>query len=224
METRTAPQWIRDREKSYRRARWMWVCATALGWLGWAGWWTYFMLRPPNTALWNVVAGLCLVGWVALDHLKLEEHATRYRAAADALNSPIARYEVSQDLSESMLGGADRRAREALHTERIRTAPAWIRDKRRGYRLRILGWFAPAPAAWAAVSMGWRWVRPWQILSAGLVLLIGAVFKTRKLRTAAGRLSEAIGRYEFESAATESDLDEAGRRASEVLQSGQKTA
>jgi len=31
METRTAQQWIRDREKSYRGRHWRWACATAFG-------------------------------------------------------------------------------------------------------------------------------------------------------------------------------------------------
>jgi hypothetical protein len=61
--------------------------------------------------------------------------------------------------------------------------------------------------------------RPWHavFVVAFVLFFAGAEFGTHRLRKAGDVLGEAIGRYEFESAATESDLDEAGRRASEVL-------
>jgi hypothetical protein len=43
------------------------------------------------------------------------------------------------------------------------------------------------------------------------------MYGARKLRKARDILGEAIERYEFESAATESDLGEADQQASEVL-------
>jgi hypothetical protein len=157
---------------------------------------------------------------MALDLLKLEERVKRYGNAAEAVSAAIVRYETSSDLPEAALAEADRRAREAVRVERIRTAPDWIRRQRRHYRLRILGWVSPALLALLlqipAAHWHWRWVRPWQVLSVGLVLLTGAMFKTRKLRQASHILGEAIERYEYESAATQSDLDEAGRWASEV--------
>jgi len=178
------------------------------------------MLQPPDTAPWIGGAVLCLVGWVALDHGKLEERARRYRNAAYALYGAIVRYEVSSDLPESTLVEAERRAREKARVERIRTAPAWIRSERRRYWLRILGWVSPAALVLAleipAANSWWRWLRPWHVLAASLVLLAGGWFQARKLGQASGILGEAMERYEYESAATERELEEAGRWASET--------
>jgi hypothetical protein len=195
------------------------MCAAWAGWLGLAGWWTYFLRQPANTAAWNVLAGSCLVGWVALDHLKLDERAQRYGKAAKALDLAIVRYEASSDRPMSTLTEAAEQARDTAHAERIRAAPAWIRDQRRRYRLRFLGWVSPAALALALqiADAHWQCARPWQVFSVGLVLLAGAMFKTRKLREASHTLGEAIERYQFESAATESDLEQAGKLATDLL-------
>jgi hypothetical protein len=193
----------------------MWVCATALLWLGCLGTWVVYWLGPKEAL------GVCLVCSAALVHFKLEKRARRYGAAANALNAAIAGYEASPDLTESALSEADRRAREMLRVERVRTAPAWICGKRRSYSVRIRRWIGPALLAWALLTtvgyLEWRWLRPWQDTAAGVLLFAGAMYGARKLRKARDILGEAIERYEFESAATESDLGEADRQASEVL-------
>jgi hypothetical protein len=55
------------------------------------------------------------------------------------------------------------------------------------------------------------------VLAVFIGSLVGAMFGTLKLMKAREILGEAMARYEFESAATQSVLDEAGQRASEVL-------
>jgi hypothetical protein len=90
--------------------------------------------------------------------------------------------------------------------------------------LKILAWISPAMFAVtlsaAAARLRWPWVLPWHaaaFLAAFVAFLVGAMIGTRKLMKARDILGEAMARYEFESAATESVLDEAGQRASEVL-------
>ncbi len=188
-----------------------------------AAWLASFWIA--HTTLWNSLGYVFFAAWIALGFLKPEKRAQRYEIAFFALKAAIARFEGDPDVPDSVLGEADRRAYEALHVKRIRTAPAWIRSKRRGYRLRILRWLSPAllPVVLPAVALllGWRWLlRPWHavfVVAAFILLFVGATYGTRKLVGARGILSEAIERYEYESAAAESDLEEADRRASEVL-------
>jgi hypothetical protein len=162
---------------------------------------------------------------MVLQFLTPEKRAQRYETAYLALKAAIARYEAEPDLPDSALSEAGQRAREALRAERIRSAPEWIRRKRLRCRLKALGWVSPAMLAltWqlAAALIEWRWVRPWHaapLVAVFVLLLAGGIFMARKLKKAAGILSQAIERYEFESAATESELQEADQRASEALE------
>jgi hypothetical protein len=134
------------------------------------------------------------------DRRKSYERAERCEKAADIVDLAMARYEVGADLPGGMLGEAGRRARETLRVEQIGTAPARIRSELPGYRLRVLEWCSPA------------------FVPLPFPLAAGTKFKARKPIAASRTLSEAIGRYGFESAATESDLQEAERRASEALE------
>jgi hypothetical protein len=221
METGTAPRWIRKMEKRCHRARWMWVCVSVLGWLGWLG--SMLSRQMPDTAWGNVLRVACLAAFVALLVLAPGKRARRCEMAARTLNTAIVRYEASPARPESVLAEAGQRAREILRLERIRTAPAWIGDQRRSYRLRILGWISPALLALAfaaaAVVLRWQWVQPWHgavLLAVFILYSVGSLFGTRKLMKARDILGQAMERYEYESAAVESDLDEAGQRASEV--------
>jgi len=220
METRTAPQWIRDREKSYERKRKLWMGLTAIMLLVYLG--LAFSGFPRYSAWRQFAAPVWLAGVLVL---WLNEPVTRYGAAANFLNAAIVRYEVSADRPESTLVDADRRAREMVRAERIRTAPEWIREKRRRYRTGILAWFSPVALAYVLIAAAdlsrWRWHRlsPAIMALAAFVLLwlgIAMVRKWKPMR-ALRILSNAIGRYEYESAATESDLQEADQRASEAL-------
>jgi hypothetical protein len=179
----------------------------------------------PKGTPWLVVGYVCFCAYLVLEFLKIERRVQRYGRAVKALNAAIAQYEGSPEVGESILGEADRLARETLHVERIRTAPAGIRSKRRRCTLGILAWLIPVPLAGAlpimALSWRWRWLlRPWGfpfVLAVFIGSLVGAMFGTLKLMKAREILGEAMARYEFESAATQSVLDEAGQRASEVL-------
>jgi hypothetical protein len=223
METRTAPQWIRDKEKRYRRAGRMWGGGGCLGLLAEGG--VLAFLWISRASPWAYLSLAFYAGLAALGFLRPEKRAERYETASLALKAAIARYEAEPDLPESALSEADQRAHEALRVERIRSAPDWIRSRRRRYRLRILGWVSPAMLALilplAAVLFEWRRMRTWHVapLAAVFILLLaGGMFKASKLSKAAGALSEAIERYEYESAATESALQEADQRASEALE------
>ena len=162
MEPRPAPQWIREAERRYRRARvaWAWVSVAAMVALGWMG--LAFSGALSHASWQRSLALLCVIVLVSW---RPDVRARRYGAAARLLSAAITEYQASPLLAESTLAEADRRAREALHVERIRDAPGWIRDKRRHYRLRILGWLSPAllaPAfAMAAPFLRWPWLRPW---------------------------------------------------------------
>jgi len=223
METRTAPRWIRDLEKRYERMRWMWMGATTLVWLAFIGWCVSVWITPTGVLEWGL-AGVCWVAWPALSWLKPEERAQRYRTAASILAGPIARYEEDSDCSESALREAAQRARESLRIERIRSAPEWIRRKRRGYRLRVLAWllsaFLLAAALFGASALfKWRMAGPWPMLIVVLLLFAVSVFKTRGLVEACQILRGAIERYEFETAAgDEGALIEADRTVSALLE------
>ena len=199
----------------------MWRCVTVLGWLGWAG--SMLIRLMPDGLWWDVLKVACPTAFLALLILAPGKRAKRREIAARTLNVAIVRYEASPDRPESVLVQAGQRANEMLRVERIRTAPAWIRNQRRRYRLSILGWICPALVApalpAAAVILQWRWVEPWHgavFVAVFILYSVGALLGTRKLMKARDMLSEAMERYEFESAATESDLEEAGKRATEV--------
>jgi hypothetical protein len=169
VEPRTAPQWIREAERRYQWAHRMWVCVTAAALLGWTG--RAFIEVSPHTSWGRALAVVCVVVFVVW---RPDERATRSGAAANAVNAAIARYEVS----------ANRRARETARVERIRTAPAPIRDKRRHYRLGMLGWYSPlllaVALAQAAIVLRWSWVRPWHASAVLLPLLVGCLLGARK--------------------------------------------
>jgi hypothetical protein len=163
-------------------------------------------------------------GWDRLEISETREARAALRNRLFALNAAIARYEGNPDLPDSVLSEADQRAYEALHVKRIRTAPAWILCGRRRCRLRVFGWSSPSQL-WAAFLVAflifrWRWI-PFDhflvLLALACILQLSAESKTRGLIKARNILGEAIERYEYESAATESDLEEADRRASAVL-------
>ncbi|MGA2275793.1 MAG: hypothetical protein ABSH00_19770 [Bryobacteraceae bacterium] len=222
METRTAPTWIRDKERRYRRTRWMWICASGLGWLGFFGALSLAFLHTPAGALKYVLYCLCLAAWVGLDLLKPASRASRFETAACGLAGAIVRYEVDPELPESVLSEAAQRAQESLHIKRVRIAPAWIRRNKLRYRLTALAWASPVILTLAFFGVSaifrWRWVRPWQVLVVLAVLFVGAALKTRRLVQARQILDEAIERYEFESAADdEGALAEADQRASATL-------
>jgi hypothetical protein len=216
MEPRTAPQWIREAETRYQRAHRMWVGATA----------------APLVALLGLAFGGALLhaAWlrdlapwcaVALIVWRPDYRARRYGDAANAVNVAIVRYDVSADRPESTLAAADRRAQETARVQRIRTAPGWIREKRRSYLLRILRWISPVLLALAlapaAAALHWPWAQSWGMAEVYLLLLAAVLAGRSKLLEAHAILGRAIERYEYESAATEGVLDEADRRASGVL-------
>jgi hypothetical protein len=106
-----------------------------------------------------------------------------------------------------------------LRLKRIRTAPAWIRGRRRRYRLRIL-LRGPAALVWALLmaAAGWNWPSHRLLAAvAAAAVIVGTGVWALGPAKASRVLSEAIERYEFESASTESELDEAGQRAFEIL-------
>ena len=222
METQTAPQWIRDTEKRYECARRLWICVAALSWLCLFGW-TFVICFTPRGALQDVLYGLCLASYFGLQYLKPEVRADRYGIAARALNVAVARYEVSPDRPDSTLSETYRRAYESLHIKRIRTAPPWIRDKRRRYTLRQLRWMSLPLLPWmfplVASLWRWRWVHWQNVLFAAVfgLLLAMAILGGRKIVAARKILTEAIDRYEFLSAENEGALVEADRQASEAL-------
>ena len=226
METRTAPQWIRDPERRYKRLGRLWMCVAALVWLGFIGWGPFLSLSSfctPHCTLLNVLAGLCLAGWFVLEYFEPGKRAVRYGAAANALDAAITRYEVAPDRPDSTLSEADQRASEGLRIKPIRTAPAWIRDKRRGYTLRQLGWtslpFLAVTFPLAASLWRWRWT-PWQNVFFAAVfslLLATAVLGSRRIAAARKILTEAIEGYECVSAENEGVLVETDHKASEVL-------
>ncbi len=216
MEKRTAPQWVLDAQKFYARKRQIWFGADALWWVGW--------MALLITTHWSVHRLVCVAAWVGLRILQPNKRAAAYGAAAHALSAAVARYLVDQSQPESMLDEAGRSARESLRLERIRIAPPWIRERRRQYRMKVLRWFVPAMAAMvlpAALNrMGFQLLWPWQkILAAAapIPLMLVAILRTRKMMRAVGILGEAINRYEFESAVTDSDLEETGWRATVVV-------
>jgi len=178
----------------------------------WVGATTIVFVAVVGLAPWCVVP---LIVW------RPDDRARRCGAAANALNAAIARYEVSVDRPESTLEAADRRAQETARVQRIRTAPDWIREMRRRYLLKILGWISPALLALllapAAAALHWSPAQFWRMAGVYLLLLIAVLAGRSKLLKAQSILGQAIGRYEYESAATEGDLEEADRRASGVL-------
>jgi hypothetical protein len=195
---------------------------TVLGWLGWAG--SMLIRTMPGGIWWDVLKVGCPTAFLSLLILAPGKRARRCEIAARILNVATVRYESSPDLPESFLVQAGQRANETLRVERIRSAPPWIRGQRRRYRLKILAWICPALVApalpAAAVILQWRWVEPWHcaVFVAVFVLYsVAALLGTRKLMKARDMLSESIERYQFESAATESDLEQAGKLATELL-------
>ncbi len=216
METRTAPEWIREAERRYERGRRMWVCAT------WAMAVVFLGLGFGGAALHAVwlsfLAVWCIVPFLAWSPI---DRARRCGAAADIVNAAIVRYEVSADRPESTLTAADRRAKETARVQRIRTAPDWIKEKRRRCLLKLLGWISPVLAALAlapaAAAQHLPWARHWLVYEAYLLNLVGLLTWRSKLLKAYEILNHAIAHYEYESAATEADLAAADGRASEAL-------
>ena len=224
METRTAPQWIRDTEERYRRAGRLWGAARYL-WLPFLAAWLA-IIRIPSVAARTYLGCAILLGWAGLVILEPGKRARRCGVASGALQAAIAAYEGNPDQPDSALAEADQRVREALRTERVRTAPPWIVHKLFRCRLKIFAWMSPVAIAImalpaVAVSWRWNWERPWSIAfcvaAVVFLLLVSAGHKTRRLMKARDILTEAIERYEFESAATGNTLRAADRQASGVL-------
>ncbi len=222
METVTALRRMQKKEAGYRRARLMWRCVTVLGWLGWAG--SMAIRQMPGGTVWDVLKVACPTAFLALLILSPGKRARRAEAAARTIDIAVVRFEANPDGPESVLNEAALRAREIMRLERMRKAPEWIRGQRRRYRLRILAWLLPAlvvvaPPAGAAI-LQWQWVEPWHMaafLGAFLLYCGAATLGTRKPMKARDILGQAIERYEYESAGTESELAEASRQAAEVL-------
>jgi len=223
MERLTAPQWIRDREQSYRNAGRQWSAAQYLWLLCLVLWLGTFRIDGMAVRAWLGCA--ILLSWVALVVLEPGKRARRCRTAAHALQTAIAGYESSPDQPDSALRDADRRVREVQHTERLRTAPVWIRRQRYRCQLKISAWMSPVivvvmalPSA--GVFWRWNWDRPWNngfcVAALVFVLLALAAQKTRPLMKARDILNEAIERYEYESGATENTLRAAERQAAGV--------
>lgn len=219
METREAPRWVRDRESSYRRARWMWKCAEYIPLLCAAV--LVATITVSFAKRWHYLWWALLAGSAAASLLRPKERAQRCETAYVAIQAAIARYQANPDLRDSALSEADERAHEALRVERIRTAPPWIRRKRRLCWMAALGWLSPAILAFAAIPFEQQWMRSWHIVpvvAVFILLLAAGVFKGAKPLEAGLILSQAVERYEYESAAAEGDLFQADRRASEALQ------
>jgi len=225
VETRTAPQWIRERKKSYARAWAEWGGCTLLWILGLAVWSVYMVIHATRGApAYAVACFLWPATAIGMQALRPFKRAKRYENAARSMEDAIARYELSADRPESTLIDADRRAREMVRAERIRTAPQWIRDKRRRCWMGIVGWTSPVALTCllqVAYDLSrWRWGWPWLAVAfpvAFALLLVIAMLKTGRPVTAERILSEAIERYEYESAATDGELMEADRRATDAL-------
>jgi len=225
MDTRTAPRWIRDRKKGYERSCASWEGNTLLGMLGLPGCWLYSVIHGTATAQSSGAAlFLCVAGLIGLGLLRPFRRARRYEMAARILEAAIARYEVSPERPDATLTEADERACEVLRVARIRTAPAWVMEKRRRYEVKILARFGPAVLALAllaaCVLLRWRWVgqgRGVFVILLPVALAIQAGFMARRLGAARAILGVAIDRYEYEATATEGTLEEADQRASEAL-------
>jgi hypothetical protein len=170
---------------------------------------------------WHNLAWVFLAGAVAASLLSPKKRAERCETARMALQAAIARYQGDPDLRDSALSEADERAHEALRVERIRFAPPWIRRRRRLCWIKALGWLSPAILAFAAIPFEQQWMRSWHIVpvvAVFILLLAAGAFKAGKPLEAALIFSQAVERYEYESAATESELFLEDRRASEALQ------
>lgn len=103
MDTRTAPQWIREAEKRYGRARRVWHCLTAIAVLGWLGW--AFIGVYPHASWGRALVLVCVVVFVVW---RPDKPATRYPGEA------IARYEYESAATEGDPDAADRRASGVL--------------------------------------------------------------------------------------------------------------
>lgn len=221
---RMAPQWIHSTKMRYERTRLMWRCVAVFGWLGFFGFFICSWAASHDVSPGAVVSALwfvCAAGWLSLDFLRPELRAQRYGVAVNGLVAAIVRYEENPELSDSTLNDTDERVREALHVERIRTAPAWIRDKRRRCRLRLLRRVSPLLLVMLSIpaALYSRAIPPWLvyvIFTAVFIVTVAAPGR-RRLKKAHDILKEAIDRYEFESAATDSALHEADERASQIL-------
>jgi hypothetical protein len=192
-----------------------------LGWLGWAG--SMLIRQMPEGPGWDVMKVECPTAFLALLILAPGKRARRCEVAARTIDIAIVRYEASPDAPESLLNETAIRAREIMRVERVRRAPEWVRKQRRGYRLKILVWILPALLALAlpaaAALLRWQWVEPWHaaaFFGALILYSVGALAGTRKPMKARDILGKAIDRYEYESAATEGELEEADRLASEA--------
>jgi len=201
---RTAPEWILDREKGYKRSRRRWTRAMVAGWLGIIAY--LILFRSGGDDALNALGASSFVAWFTLQLLRPEVRAQRYELAAGILHAGITRYETALEPAESMLTDADQRAREALRIERKRNAPAWTRQKIRRCRLVKLAWTIPFGAALTAPLIGilrrWHWtgLRAWHGVVYGavcLVLFVLPFFLTKRVQKAHRILGLAVEQYEF---------------------------
>ena len=222
MENATAPEWIRQTFRRYRRIRLLWFGAAVLGWLGFLGW-LAFAWRSGRGTLETILLGLCFAAWIGEVFLRPELRAQRYGFAADRLSGVIARYEVSIDQPDSLLIEEDQKTSEDLRLRRIRTAPDWIRIKRRGCRLRRVVWLSPFALVVVFAFGAALWQKQMVLPLAGSLLgsfscsLLSGKLRTRKTEEAQKTLKDAIEQDEYVSGACENILAEADQRASQLL-------
>jgi hypothetical protein len=222
--TRTAPGWIRDQERRYAFARVAWKALNIVDWLCWCGFLVLPSFLPKKPPLSH--AGLfCFTAWLAFRFLNPPKRARRYGMAANWINVAVANYEVHTNQSESTLANAAKRAAEVLCRHRLRTAPKWIRQRRRSCTLRQLAWFSPGPmlavvVGASAAAFHWTWFGIWHIQLVALAMFLMIVAASSKITgngTAREILDKAMERYEFQAGATDEVLNEAARRADEAL-------
>ncbi len=218
----SAPEWILDRERAYKRSRRRWAWAHALELVG-LGAYLLFGLHSEN-ALRFAVGTSGIVLSVLMLPLRPDRRLHRYELAVATLHAGITRFETALEPTESMLTVADQRAREALRIDRKRTAPTWIRDEIRRRRLVKLGWMTPLVLATtvplALVFMRSNGIHAWHVVGYVIVwisLLVLALLGSRKAAKAGWILESAVEQYEFESDANEATLLTANEKAIAVL-------
>lgn len=110
MATRTAPLWIRHKERRFAHASRIWKAFEQLP----VGLVVLVLCLPIGLLRYVLLAGVCIASLVVWLRLKPEERIRKYEAARGCLNVAITRYEVDPERSESTLTDAEQRASEIL--------------------------------------------------------------------------------------------------------------